>query len=252
MAVIYSRQHNGQRYEVRSAGKTRRLYTDGVFHSQYHPDHPVTGSVWDLLFLPSLLAAPGALRRVLVLGVGGGAVIHMLNRFVQPDRIVGVELSRIHLQIARQHFDLHYRNLDLVHANAIDWMTHYTGEPFDLIIDDLYYEDQGLPSRAIAADASWLDILMDHLSDDGMLVLNFVSPQEWRKSGYFTADFVRGRFTTALRFTTPTCHNVVTALLPGQVTLSQLRQRMRQFPGLDERKSGCRLRYRVSRIVSAL
>lgn len=250
MAVIFSRQHNGHLYEVRSAGKTRRLYTDGVFHSQYHPDHAVTGSVWDLLFLPSLLAEPGVIKRVLVLGVGGGAVIHMLNRFVQPDLIVGVELSQIHLQIARQHFDLRYRNLELVHADAIDWLINYAGEPFDLIIDDLYFEDDGQPTRAIAADASWLDILMEHLSDDGMLVLNFVSQQEWRKSAYFSEDFVRERFATALRFTTPTCHNVVAALLPGQATVAQLRQRMQTFAELDERKSTCRLRYRVSRTAS--
>ena len=251
MAVLFSRQHNGSRYEVRSAGKTRRLYTDGVFHSQYHPEHAVTGSVWDLLFLPSLLAPAGALKRVLVLGVGGGAVIHMLNRFVRPDTIVGVELSRIHLQVARRYFDLRYANLELVQANAIDWLIQYDGEPFDLIIDDLYFEEDGQPTRAIAADGSWLDILMEHLSDDGMLVLNFVSQKEWKKSAYFTEEFVRERFTGALRFTTHTCHNAVAALLPRPVTPAQLRARMQQFPELDERKPGCRLRYKVSRTVPA-
>lgn len=249
MAVMYSRRHDGHLYEVRSAGKTRRLYTDGVFHSQYHPQHPVTGSVWDLLFLPSVLAPPGRLKRVLVLGVGGGAVIHMLNRFVKPDTIVGVELSPIHLQVARKYFDLRYSNLQLIQADAIDWLINHDGEPFDLIIDDLYFEDQGEPTRAIAADGSWLDILMDHLSEDGQLVLNFVSQKEWRSSGYFSEDFVRERFPNALRFTTPTCHNVVAALLPRKATVSELRRQLRQFPELDDRKSGCRLRYSVSRTV---
>lgn len=249
MAVLYSERHAGQRYEVRSAGMTRRLYTDGVFHSQYHPQQPITGSVWDLLFLPSLLAPPGGLKRVLVLGVGGGAVIHMLNHFVPPAQIVGVELSNIHLKLARKYFALNYRNLELVHANAIDWLINYDGEPFDLIIDDLYFEDEGEPARAIAADASWLDILMDHLSDDGQLVLNFVSQREWRSSGYFEEEFVRERFPTALRFATPTCHNVVAALMPGDVSPAQLRRRMRAFPLLDERRADCRLRYTLSRTV---
>lgn len=251
MAILYSRQHNGHLYEVRSAGKTRRLYTDGVFHSQYHPQHPVTGSVWDLLFLPALLAPGGTLKRVLVLGVGGGAVIHLLNRFMPPQQIIGVELSAIHLQIARRHFDLRYPNLELVQADAIDWLIQYEGEPFDLIIDDLYFEDEGQPARAIAADGSWFDILTEHLQDDGMLVLNFVSPQEWRSSGFFTEDFVQERFVNALRFSTPTCHNIVAALLPGPATPAQLRQKMRNFTTLDERRAGCRLRYRVSRTVPA-
>lgn len=249
MAVLYSKRHAGQLYEVRSAGMTRRLYTDGVFHSQYHPRQPVTGSVWDLLFLPSLVAPQGRPHRVLVLGVGGGAVIHLLNRFVPPTAIVGVELSAIHLQLAHRYFDLDYANLQLVQANAIDWIINYEGEPFDLIIDDLYMEEQGEPTRAIGADAGWLDILMDHLTEDGMLVLNFVSQREWRNSGYFEADFVRERFPTALRLATPTCHNVVAALLPGEVTPAQLRRRMRQFPELDERRPGCRLRYTLSRTV---
>lgn len=250
MAVLYSRNFNGHQYEVRSAGKTRRLYTDGVFHSQYHPDHAVTGSVWDLLFLPSLLAEPGTLKRVLVLGVGGGAVIHMLNRFVNPEQIVGIELSAIHLQVARRHFDLRYPNLQLVQADAIQWLIQYNGEPFDLIIDDLYFEDQGQPTRAIAADGSWFDILMEHLTEQGQLVLNFVSQKEWRECGYFTDDFVKEHFVSALRFATPTCHNVVAALFPRDVTPAQLRKRLREFPELDERKAACRLRYSVSRTAS--
>ena len=251
MAVLFHKQHNGHTYEVRGAGQTRRLYTDGVFHSQYNPRHGVTGSVWDLLFLPSQFYDPAELKRVLVLGVGGGAAIHMLNRFAAPEIIVGVELSRIHLQVARQHFDLRYRNLQLVHANAIDWLIGYDGEPFDLIIDDLYFEDQGLPTRAIAADASWFDVLLDHLTDRGMLVLNFVGQKEWKQSAYFQEAFVRDEFPSVYRFTTPTCHSAVVALLRQQKTLREFRSRLRTQPVLDERSAGCRLRYKVSKIAGS-
>ena len=72
MALLWSEQDGDSRYEVRSAGNTRRLYTNGVFHSQYNPNNPVTGSVWDLLLLPAFFLPPGRPRRVLVLGVGGG------------------------------------------------------------------------------------------------------------------------------------------------------------------------------------
>ena len=249
MAVLFHRQQDGHTYEVRSAGQTRRLYTDGVFHSQYNPAHSVTGSVWDLLFLPSRFYAPGELKRVLVLGVGGGAVIHMLNQFAAPQAIVGVELNRIHLQVARQYFGLRYRNLQLVQANAIDWLINYDGEPFDLIIDDLYFEEQGQPTRAIAADASWFDVLLDHLTDDGMLVLNFVSQKEWKQSAYFAEAFVRKEFPSAYRFTTPTCHNAVVAMLRQPKALREFRDRLRGQPVLDERNARCRLRYKVNKIA---
>ena len=52
MALLWERRVEGTLYQVRSAGRTRRLYTNGVFHSQYNPVRPVTGSVWDLLLLP--------------------------------------------------------------------------------------------------------------------------------------------------------------------------------------------------------
>ena len=251
MAILFRKQQQGHTYEVRSAGNTRRLFTDGVFHSQYNPRHGVTGSVWDLLFLPSQFYAPGELKRVLVLGVGGGAAIHMLNRFAAPEQIVGVELNRIHLQVARQYFDLRYRNLQLVHANAIEWLTGYDVEPFDLIIDDLYFEEQGEPTRAIAADASWFDVLLDHLTENGMLVMNFVGQKEWKQNAFFHEDFVREAFPAVYRFTTPTCHNVVGAFQRQPRTLREYRLRLREHTVLDERNARCRLRYRVNRVSTA-
>lgn len=249
MAIEFERKHQGRHYQVRSAGRTRRLYTDGVFHSQYNPGHPVTGSVWDLLFLPSQFYAREAIQRVLVLGVGGGAVIHMLNRFVQPTQVVGVELSPLHIQLAQRYFDLNYPNLELVQANAVDWLIEYQGEPFDLIIDDLYFEEQGEPQRAIAADASWFDVLMEHLSEEGALVMNFVNYREWRNSAYFSEEFVREGFQSVYQFATPTCHNAVVGFLRKPTETRMLRQALVQTPGLNPERAGCRLRYAVKKIA---
>lgn len=79
MAVLWEKHVDGVRYQVRAAGRTRRFYTDGVFHSQYNPLNPVTGHVWDLLMIPAFFYATGSVGRVLVLGVGGGAVIGLLG-----------------------------------------------------------------------------------------------------------------------------------------------------------------------------
>lgn len=249
MAILFEQQYQGRHYQVRSAGRSRRLYTDGVFHSQYNPLHPVTGSVWDLLFLPSQFYAAGEIKRVLVLGVGGGAVIHMLNRFMQPEQIVGVELSPLHIQLSRRYFDLEYDNLELIEANAIDWMIEYQGEPFDLIIDDLYFEADGEPQRAIAADASWLDVLMDNLSEQGALVMNFVNYSEWRESAYYSEEFVREGFESVYQFATPTCHNAVVGFLKKPTQTKMLRQALKQTAELNPERRSCRLRYAVKKIA---
>lgn len=249
MAIEFDQHFQGRHYQVRSAGRTRRLYTDGVFHSQYNPSHGVTGSVWDLLFLPACFYNPDEIKRVLVLGVGGGAVIHMLNRFIAPESIVGVELSELHIQLAQRYFGLQYDNLELVRANAIDWVIDYVGEPFDLIIDDLYFEVAGQPQRAIAADASWFDVLMEHLSEQGALVMNFVSYREWRNSAWFSEPFVQEGFASVYQFATPTCHNAVVGFLRKDTETRMLRQNLKQTPLLNPERANCRLRYAIKKIV---
>ena len=249
MAVLFETKKHGRCYQVRSAGQSRRLYTDGVFHSQYNPAHVVTGSVWDLLFLPSQFYQPGSLKRVLVLGVGGGAVIHMLNQFVKPEAVVGVEISGIHIQLAKRFFGLNYTNLEIVCANAIEWVANYEGEPFDLIVDDLYFEQDGEPQRAIEADASWFDILTGHLSQSGLLVMNFVNYREWRDSAYFQEPWLQQQFASVYQFATPTCHNAVVGFLGIDSATRQLRENLKQAPKLNPDRSRCRLRYAVKKIA---
>ena len=45
MAILWQKIIKNTQYEVRSAGQTRRLYTDGVFHSQFNPQRAITGGV---------------------------------------------------------------------------------------------------------------------------------------------------------------------------------------------------------------
>gem|GEM_PF-4276042 len=58
----------------------------------------MSGGVWDLLFIPSLFLEAGAVKRVLLLGVGGGAVIRQYLTFMQIEKLVGVELDPMHLK----------------------------------------------------------------------------------------------------------------------------------------------------------
>ena len=66
--IVEAFERGGTRYEVRSHGASVRLYTNGVFHSQWNEGRPFAGGVWDCLSLPVLYRDPAAVRRVLVLG----------------------------------------------------------------------------------------------------------------------------------------------------------------------------------------
>jgi spermidine synthase len=244
MAVLWERRVNGTLYQVRSAGRTRRLYTNGVFHSQYNPVRPATGSVWDLLLLSAFFYAPGELRRVLVLGVGGGAVIRQLQQFVRPELIVGVELSAVHLAIARRFFGVRGEGVALQQADAVDWLREYRGPGFDMIVDDLFADCDGEPQRAVFPDASWVRRLSDCLVRHGMIVTNFASPLELEVSAYLTHRACRRRFRSAFQLSTAQNHNAVGVFLKKPAAARQLRERLKRVPALDPRKARG-LRYRI-------
>jgi spermidine synthase len=245
LAILWQQRVGATLYQVRTAGNTRRLYSNGVLHSQYNEARPVTGNVWDLLLLPAFLAAPGTVRRVLLLGVGGGAVIRQLQHFLQPERIVGVELNPVHLRVARRFFGVHGPGVELHRAEARQWLSRYAGPPFDLVIEDLFADQDGQPVRAIAADADWMALLDKVLAPAGMLVMNFPSLAELR-AGAAQRD-VR-RHVSVLRLSTPQNDNAVGVFLPRTLKNGELQRRLCALPELDMRRPGCRLRYRLQRL----
>lgn len=245
MAVIWSCEREGRRYEVRSAGRTRRLYTDGVFHSQYNEAHGVTGGVWDLLLLPAFLLEPAPVR-VLVLGVGGGTVLRMLRSYLAPPMLIGVDLDPVHLTVAREHFGVP-DGVELVAADARDWVAGYEGASFDLIIEDLF-GGAGEPERAVALDAAWTRQLLGLLAPGGALVANFIEPAELRRAAPYSDGTLRRRFARGLQFTTELDTNAVGAFFRQQVDPRRLRARLNAEPTLDTRRRGCRLRYRMRRL----
>jgi len=248
MAVIWSKQHAGKRYEVRAAGRTRRLYTDGVFHSQFNPRHSLTGNVWDLLSLPGFFLKPGQLRRALVLGVGGGTVIRQLRQWFPGLQVTGIELDPIHLYIARRFFQLADPMVNLIEADAIAWLKSYTGEPFDLIVDDLFYEDAGEPCRAVAADRSWIRTLSSALSAQGMLSMNFISSADLRKSAVFQHAPLQSRLPGVYRFMTPLYENNIGVFLSRAQSLNQWRARLESVPGLRQEFSDNRSKYQIRKL----
>ncbi len=242
--MLWQRRVGDTFYEVRTAGRTRRLYTNGVFHSQYNPARPHCGSVWDLLWLPAFFYPPAALQRVLVLGVGGGAVIRQLQRYVRPAAVVGVELSAVHLSVARRFFGVGGAAVRLHRADAVDWVRRYRGPAFDMIVDDLFGDHEGEPQRAVYAGAEWVGRLEACLSPHGLIVSNFASALELDTSAYRIDARCRTRFAAAFRLSTAQNHNAVGVFLRRRANVRQLRRRLAAVGPLDPRRRDG-LKYRI-------
>ena len=236
MAIVWESCDGDDHYQVRTAGRSVRLYKNKVFHSQWNESRPLSGGVWDLLFIPSLFLEAGAVKRVLLLGVGGGAVIRQYLTFMQIEKLVGVELDPMHLKIAREHFGVRQRNVELIAADAIEWVESYSGPPFDIVIEDLFTESNGEPVRVADASCEWFCSLRKLLLPDGALIINFEDPAQLRASGdaYLQAisnnsndnETINKNIDCRYGFTLPSYGNSVGVFLASEVAPAAMRSRL--------------------------
>jgi spermidine synthase len=243
MAVIWKKVKNNILYEVRTAGNSVRLYSNGVFHTQYNPKQLFTGSVWDLLSIPALLYDPTDIKRILVLGVGGGAIINQFNHFLCPNRIIGIELDPVHLFIAKKFFGLRKKNITLVNQEAKAWLLNYRAAKFDLIVDDLFFEENGEPARAIPADKDWFQLLISKMNPNGMLIQNHVDYRSLRKSGYYAHASVQAHFKSAFRLCSPTVENNVAVFCRQTTDKQQLTKNLKSLGELPVTVNRTKLDY---------
>lgn len=223
MAIAWSQRNGKNLHEIRTAGKSVRLYTNGVFHSQWNPDRLLTRSVWDSLTLAAFFLDPSQLKRVLILGVGGGVVIKQLELLFPGIEVVGVELDAMHIKIARRWFQIGRCDAELIQADARHWLDQYQGAPFDLVIDDLFGETDGEVARAVEVDSAWSELLCKHLSDQGVLAVNFIGRHELRQSGLLA----RTEFSNRHCFTPPFCENAVAVFLKYETPIKYWKQRIK-------------------------
>lgn len=243
MAIIFTQQSGDTRYEVRTAGRSVRLYTNGVLHTQHRPQRRCSGGVWDLLALPAL-ALPRP-PRVLLLGVGGGAAVHLLRDWYPGTHITGVDLNPVHLTLARRFFGLEGPDLQLVHADARQFVADYDGAPFDLLIEDLFSDSEGEPERAIEADQHWSRQLDRLVSADGALVINTLSRRQLRATALFAHPPLRKRWQSACYLTMPAYENVIGVFYRKALSPAGLRAAIRARPQLATMEKSGYLSYRV-------
>ncbi len=250
MAIIWQKHVGDKHYQVRKAGRSIRLYTDGVFHSQYNPDRPVTRGVWDLLMLPAFFYPPGAIKRVLVMGVGGGAVIHLLHRYIRPEQITAIDMDATHLTVAKQFFKIKRSMASLVEADAVKWLQTYKGPPFDMIVEDLFTEEGGEAARAVALTPAWFQLLNRHLGKSGMLVMNLFTAKELRNSAYCMDCPIAAQFKAVYSLCLPLFENIVVAFLKQQSSAKFLRREIARVDGLSAKAGPNQLQFQLRKITA--
>ena len=210
MTVLFEVNKAGKHYEVRQAGASLRLYTNGAFHSQWNKSHVFGGAVWDLLSLPVLLRATPT-DHILMLGVGGGASLNQL-RFLLPNvELTGVDIDATHLGIAKDYFGVNHPRTRLVHRDALAFVDH-NQERFNVVIDDLYSDAPGDPVHPAKNESVWTERTLSLLLPDGLLIKNHLDAPSARRWLNLHRPLIKRTFANGLNFSASGYSNVVTAL----------------------------------------
>ena len=214
MGILWESKTLGTHYSVRSAGGSIRLYSNGVFHSQWNPKRPFAGAVWDCLTLPALYKHPDSVKRILILGLGGGAGVRQLQTMLPFEQLVALEIEAVHIQVARNWFGVSAPNIDIIEADAISWIKSYKGPGFDFVIDDIFGHNNKEPMRAQALTPAWLGSLKNVLNSHGVLVVNCISRAELRNAlpSVKTAGFRYG-----YRWSLPEYDNAIGVFVQHQI-----------------------------------
>jgi len=245
VAIIWQKSLGSNRYQVRKAGASIRLYTNGVFHSQFNPNSPLGGSIWDLLILPALFA-PQTIQRILVLGLGGGAAVRALQILLPERDITAIEIDPVHLHIAKKFFGVKpNKKTALVKADAIAWLQQYKGQPFDFILDDLFIETDGQPDRAVDNDNKWSRLLLRHLSPRGVLAINFDRQKALKNAAITQQSVFRNSFSSRFTLLMPGYDNRIAALFKQQFSRQDLQSNLRDLENTFGKRITRRLKIQI-------
>lgn len=127
---------SGRAVVVRRAGGLQ-LRVNGTLASFRRPGRDVTGPVWWALAAPVVLLPRRARRRILLLGLGAGSVAGVLRVLDPRAEIVGVELDRRVLRLARRHFGLDRLGVEVVVDDVFRYLRRERRR-FDLVVEDVF------------------------------------------------------------------------------------------------------------------
>jgi spermidine synthase len=162
-----------QKVEVRRVRGGLELRIDGTQASVHRRGRALTGVVWWALASPVLLLPPGRRRRVLLLGLAAGSVARAVRALDPSAEIVGVELDREVVRLARRHFDLDRLGIEVVLGDALEFLRR-DRRRFDVVVEDLFVG----PSRSVRKP--------DWLLDEGYRLIR----RRLRAGGYVVSNTI--------------------------------------------------------------
>lgn len=165
----------------------KKLLVNGIQQSG-----PMIEGFWNFAFSHLPMPAVTTVHSILVLGVGGGTVIHKLHTRYPDANITGVDIDEQIISIGRNQFGLSdIKKLNLVVSDAVIYV-RTNRKKYDFIIVDLYI---GRDIPDFESSAPFVSLLRANLQKHGSLVFNFLHDGESEKRSKILNSLLKQLFT---------------------------------------------------------
>ena len=150
--------------------------------------------LWQQAFCAFHISPGSSVRSILVLGVAGGTVIHLLREMYPHALIVGVDIDDVMLAIGRTYFGLSdMKHVTLVHEDAGRFIADARRRKmrYGGIVVDLFL---GRTIPSFVKNPSFLLLLKSIRSQDGWMVMNYLRELEYEKQSHMLAASLKKIF----------------------------------------------------------
>jgi len=145
----------------------RRLVAGGHTQSQSLNSNGITGyRYWDDMVPPELRLTLDA--RVLIIGLGAGTTVKIINHRFGPVAIDGVEIDPLMIELGKKYFDMNEPNLQVHLTDAVDYVRDARYK-YDLICLDAFVAGS-VPEKIQTGD--FLTSVKNILTPEGLCSMN--------------------------------------------------------------------------------
>lgn len=172
--MIYETESSYNYIQVIEEDAYRFLFLNDTqaMHSIYHPEELNYGGPWSQVltapFFNTYPHLPGSVERMAIIGLAGGTTARQATFVFEDIMIDGFEIDPKVVEIGRKYFGMTQPNLN-VHIEDGRWGLSHINAKFDIISVDAYRPPY-IPWHMTTIE--FFKIVSDHLTEDGVLVIN--------------------------------------------------------------------------------
>ena len=179
--TIHSRETKHNKVVVRKVRDRIEMEVAGGSFGTWHPRCKLTGYYWDTLGAACLLHNGPGPKSILMLGLGGGTAIGIINKLLPDSEIIAVELDEELIDVAEEYLHLDKSHCsDIVIGDAYQYL-RTSEQSFDIVIDDLFLTGADDVYRSDVNAAEVLSLIKKRLKPNGTVICNLITHTAHRR-----------------------------------------------------------------------